>query len=681
MNFLQSIPLISKNILKNSVILSWANILCFFCFSFFLILYAGENYLYMDIFSQRDMFRSLKWLKGDFHWSGPEMSQGGTLPGPFFYFLLFPPLLFGKNIFIQSFIYRSAWIALSWATTFHFARKILRHKESLIIFLLFFISCIGPSLFWPLTFAINPCFALIFHILALRVLYLYMETDRDKYLYFLGLIIGLGIQVHLLVLIHLLTALIISLFKKRGLKAFFFCISIILITCLPYFIMHHKKDISDISINSVVEYFYFFKEEFLSRRYVENFKYITSFKIFLVGPFLFLSFLFVRQNIVFGYLKKTQFFSKPFGRLFILMGFPLLISIFHLTRSWYVYYISFLIALLFSKLCDDFMPKDKDKKLTYLVGYTVLFSFPSLILSGFFDHTYLYSNFNFLKQKYIFVFIFMILTVFSIFIKSFKKNILKICIILIMTTAFLISQPLTSNVFYNKATSSSLNETFHSYWRYYYNKMPYKKMESVFQKIASESSYPATETIKRIYFIGGVYPEIAKFSNYLLAREKLLTTGGKYSTPNLFQQKSNKIDGWFMVQNLQQFRNYTERNWKLWLSNSSFVSRFIREEIRHGKLKLENSTLYGDWWLISYKITEKSAFPKGFYNIGQSYWWEIPDWLKNCKSSGYFEKNREFYYCMILSGHLQRAGAHIKFIEKSGRNFMEAGFFGPLLGL
>ena len=158
---------ISKVIFKNLEISSWANTLYFFCFSFLLILYVGEIHLYMDVFSQRDMLRSLGWLKGDFHWPGPEMSQGGALPGPFFYFLLAPPLLFGKNIFIQSFVWRAIWIALSWTAIFRFAeKKIFKHKESLLIFFMFFISCIGSSLFFPLTFASNPCFALLFHVLA-----------------------------------------------------------------------------------------------------------------------------------------------------------------------------------------------------------------------------------------------------------------------------------------------------------------------------------------------------------------------------------------------------------------------------------------------------------------------------------------------------------------------------------
>ena len=149
------------------------------------------------------------------------MSSGGNLSGPFFYFLLFPPLLSGENIYSQSLIWLATWLSLTYATAFYFANKIYKHKESLLIFIMFFISSRGGSLFAPIGFAWNPVFSIIFHVLAVIFLYYWMGTRKDSYLYILGLIIGVGIQVHFFVSIHLLTTLIISMRKKK-ISSFYF---------------------------------------------------------------------------------------------------------------------------------------------------------------------------------------------------------------------------------------------------------------------------------------------------------------------------------------------------------------------------------------------------------------------------------------------------------------------------
>ena len=174
-----------------------------YCFIFFVIVFLifrfqTNEYLYIDIFTQRDILRALGWLKGNFHWPGPEMSSGGNLPGPFFYFLLFPPLLFGESIYSQSLIWLVTWLSLTWTMAFCFASKFCKHKESLVIFLMFFISSIGDSLFLPTCFAWNAAFAIIFHILAIISLYYWIleKDNKNFYLYFFGIIIGLGIQIH-----------------------------------------------------------------------------------------------------------------------------------------------------------------------------------------------------------------------------------------------------------------------------------------------------------------------------------------------------------------------------------------------------------------------------------------------------------------------------------------------------
>ena len=112
------------------------------------------------------------------------------------------------------------------------------------------------------------------------------------------------------------------------------------------------------------------------------------------------------------------------------------------------------------------------------------------------------------------------------------------------------------------------------------------------------------------------------------------------------------------------------------------MSSSVTEEIQTEKLLLQTPKLYGRYWLIPYHITGQSVFPEGFYNVGQPYQWEEPSWLQTCSSTRHFSQNHwDFYYCMILPGHFQRAGVFIKLFKTNNQIFMGVDFFGPLLGL
>ena len=108
----------------------------------------------------------------------------------------------------------------------------------------------------------------------------------------------------------------------------------------------------------------------------------------------------------------------------------------------------------------------------------------------------------------------------------------------------------------------------------------------------------------------------------------------------------------------------------------------LKEEIKNNKIIIEEPKLYGSYWLIPYRTTENSLFPEGFNNIGQPYHWETPEWLKKCKQTQSFKNETGFFYCRVLSGHLQKAGLNIE-ISKSihtKTNLLNIQFFGPLLG-
>ena len=192
--------------------------LCVFALGF-LFFYVHARYdIRWDIWTARDIARALGWLEGRFHWPGPELSGGNNLPGPFFYFLLLPPLLFGSDIYSQSLLWHIIWLSLTYAVAFYFLTKITRHKESLLIFLFAFLMAMGNAIYQPLHYAWNPSFSVMFHILAVMSLYFWKETNKNSYLYLAGLVISLGVQVHLLVLIHVISAFLFCAVEKKRWK-------------------------------------------------------------------------------------------------------------------------------------------------------------------------------------------------------------------------------------------------------------------------------------------------------------------------------------------------------------------------------------------------------------------------------------------------------------------------------
>src|SRR4051794_37846012 len=63
------------------------------------------NTILFSVFQSRDLFRAQKLLEGQPIFWGPEMTGGGTLPGPFYYLLLAPSQAISQG-------WQSAWIWL-----------------------------------------------------------------------------------------------------------------------------------------------------------------------------------------------------------------------------------------------------------------------------------------------------------------------------------------------------------------------------------------------------------------------------------------------------------------------------------------------------------------------------------------------------------------------------------------
>ncbi len=664
-----------------------------FSFSFFIFgLYTGHS-IYWDIFTSRDIHRSLGWLEGRPYWPGPEMSGGNNLPGPFFYFLLFPALFFGKNIYSQALLWCLGWFALTYAVAFSFLGKIIKHRESLLIFLLLFVTAMGEPLFAPFAYSWNAGFAVLFHILALTSLYYWRETNKNKYLCLLGLVIALGIQVHLLVVVHVITVLLFYGFdthKKSFLSICFFVSLAILPVCLYGIIIHFYES----SFFDPVDHLIFLIKDVFSGRWFKNIGKIFDFPV--MGIFLFVLFM------VFQKREKKWPFTGSTGNLFAITAVPSLMGILGARTIWYMFFIPVFLMLFVSKCCDDLMPENSDKRSDHLLvcGFILIGSL--FLFNG--DITSLLSFIRYFDETggYLVAWFFGLILLFWMINTKCEwtcRNMWKTAFFVVL----LLIAGQTQIIRELSPRKSSIEKTFKSTWPRYQELYPLMK------RIYLETNWQAKKAVQRIYFIG-VHPSISLFSYYSMTgqaikkkvQSELLKDGGERQALNdpvaWNSQKDNdiypgsgktkdKTTGYMIIQHLKKFTTYSKKKWEWYLSHSSLLVGLLRQEILEGKVIIKNPELYDRYWLIPYKVTKESVFVNGFYNIGQAYSLEQPEWLENCVSTQKFKNEGGFYYCMVLPGHLQRAGVRISFHEdiqkRTGQTssfpILETVFFGYLI--
>ena len=661
---------------QEAFLLSWGNSLCMFFFVFLLFYLFTKHTVHWDIYTSRDIHRALGWLNGQFYWPGPEMSGGNNLPGPFFYFLLFPPLFFGENIYSQSLLWCISWLALTYTLAFSFMGKIIKHKESLLIFLLLLMTTIGEPLMWPLGYAWNPLFALLFHILAVMSLYYWRETNKNLYLYLLGLVIALGMQVHLLVAVHIITAFLFYFFKAHRKSFLPLCLFIFLATLpvLLYSIMasFHPSETTSLSpINYLID----LKSQIFSEKWFKNISNTFSFSIIDVSYFILFLIFWKKWN------TKKWPVSQSTRTLFIITAIPCLIGIVVARYHWYTYFIPIFLILLSSKCCDDLLPDNSDKKLNYLLVYGLIIVCP-LLLFGEAKNLLSFSNLLHTTGHYPVILLFGFILLFLMINTKWTtyKSLGKVCaffVFLLCVAQMKIINPLSFG-------KPSIKKYFSRSWPKHQDLYPLMK------KIYLETNWPEKKAVQRMYFVG-IDDEVSLLSHYSMTKEIIKRNFYDVSLKenNIYLVTPEESQGYMIIQHLQKFTNYSKKDWVGYLSRSSLLSDFLRQEITDKKILIQTPELYHNYWLIPYNTTKESAFVEGFYNIGQPYYWEEPEWLKNCTSTWQFKNKKGFYYCMVLPGYLQRAGVHIRFSESVHRPRqtsppphlnLDINFFGPLIG-
>ena len=652
----------------------------FFLLAFLFFYLQTEQKLYWDIFSTRDLQRALAWTKGQFHWPGPEMTAGGNLPGPFFYFLLIPPLLFPGGAYGNSILWHAVWLALTYTLVFYFVEKISKHKESVFILLILFITSTGYSLFEPFKFGRNAGFAVLFHILALTGLYNYKQTGKNAYLYFVGLITALGVQAHLLVSVHIITAILVFCLKKQKQpKTLLLFLFLSLLPFLIYFLLlDHFKIFSASDIKW--QYLDHLKERFLDKTSQRNLK--NNFAAYLLSGFFILILMYYRRWKLGGRLA-----SKQMKDLLIVCAAPLFVFFLGSRYFWYLYAVPGVFLMLISKQFDDLVSFRSGKtRATHTTQKSVKyddsasFSFPIggkfvcltvcaaafCIFSPYKYVTHLKLVFTQdLNYPAIFSLAVLILLLTLGFLnpkkqspyREYGKTVAIFCILFCL-----------SLIHVTKPAPRRVKKSFSSRGVY----SSYQEISPLMERIFLETGLPAKSAMKHLYSTK-IFLEISLLAYYSMAMEKI----EKIKNPI---KPSERPDGYMIIPHIQKFSGYSSKDWSRYLSNSPLLSRFLQKEITEKKILIENSRLYDRYWLISYRTTEESVFPEGFHNTGQHYYWEEPEWLEKCKVTKSFKNKGAFYYCMVLPGYKQKAGVKIALAENAP-GFLDMFFYGPLIGL
>lgn len=190
------------------------------------------NRLCFYVFQARDMARAYNLTNGDLIFFGPEMTGGGNLPGPGYYFLLALSHLLGEALL-------GAWrillglVFLGCAAAFLFFNRKFSLLGAVVVSSLLILA---PSTFRNMTVFLNVSylipFAILFVIFALIAATDKNENIRRKAFLLASLVGALGLQFHFSIVSFLLALPFLR--TNVSLRTQFQGLGVVLLACGPY---------------------------------------------------------------------------------------------------------------------------------------------------------------------------------------------------------------------------------------------------------------------------------------------------------------------------------------------------------------------------------------------------------------------------------------------------------------
>lgn len=578
------------------------------------------------IFTERDLLRALELIKGNLIFFGPELTGGGNLPGPFYYFLLVPPLLMNLG-WVGTWYWMILLMAAAGAAGCRFLYKKFDVLTAFIWLILFTLLLPVTTL---TTFFINPSFSILFIVLInICTIKAFTEpTPRGKGLFFIAacLLVSLAIQTHYTNIVYIFSLFTLQFLTKKielapvqkkyvGLGVLAFCLPL-----LPYLIwvmfknngvelgqtLFYGSSVSN-SLPSLIDHF----KISLNVPMSEFLKSVLT-KIFVIAPSLF--FLAIPTALVIALLGRYKKFgikkvilpledSRVIKVLLTCLPFAFIpFSFYFFVPQGDRYAAPFAVTLLFLIVLiirNYFIGFPYLKYVNVLLIFGLLVGFGALIVS---------------KQEWHITYeILMAIRVLAIlliallyYIYQDKKNIsIVFCFALISCSAIIIS-----------AFQNELLRSVHGRKNF----PVFFQLNTVVNKIYQDTGWTYSEAFERIYFINNHRESSFRFLYDL--------SGGNSDEKPLKPKAFREPDGYFVSVGLPKNKNIIN-----WLTQQP-LQREIKQGLLNGDITLGPPFLKRKVFLVSYYINNKTNLPAYFHNGGWGYN-RLPEeaLLKNIKSS------------------------------------------------
>ncbi len=217
----------------------WLALCLLFCF--FIDVQNLIDHSVFYIFQLRDIERARSLLSGHLIFFGPEMTGGGNLPGPLYYYIL-ACTFFIKNSWIAVWVMQLAFAITAVIVGYTYFEKEFKSKATSILWLFMFAT--APLTSWFLKIFLNVSFLIPFVVLSLVLTIKSFESadpvKRKKYYLLNCLILSLGLQLHLSLIFFVSSLLFLNFFAEKlnlpklSKKDFFLGLAFFIVPLIPY---------------------------------------------------------------------------------------------------------------------------------------------------------------------------------------------------------------------------------------------------------------------------------------------------------------------------------------------------------------------------------------------------------------------------------------------------------------
>jgi hypothetical protein len=429
----------------------------------------------------RDYDRAFSLLSGDYiPLAGPDLTNGGRLPGPFMYFFLILPLLLRPSyeaIFNFNFLLNIT----SLFAVFFISKRYFGFYFAIVATAL---TAADLSHIGAVHFPMNPAFIISFLTLFVGVLLEFSIKRKEKYFPLLVIIISLGIQFHYQIATYILIPIVIAIVFKIKISKKSILLSLIIATfCfLPYSI--YKLKTFSFGQNSHHDvYTFILKESF----FVNLIKSIpvqnTIERLYFLPP--------VQMAIA----KVVNLHPTYFGSSYLIK--PFIIKGYDPEKIKYFSRIGFSLAFYFSILFIGIQSFRHGKE-RYIkeISLLILFFVPAYIyeLTRPFIYHYWY-NYIFIIPK-IYIITYSIILIYNSVRHRLLKNGVIIFLIIFFINHFLHTSQITSVAFnYFKGSLNNINNTTSNLTT------SYKHSKFLLNTVMRELNLNPKEYYDRVYFL------------------------------------------------------------------------------------------------------------------------------------------------------------------------------------